>query len=168
MVLSHILHFAPLDFILKEDPAQMMFRNQQNHPVSFTGDGLFLCQLLAWDCTECEYMMDTHNGWLLIPRIVQFPTGPLRDPLFPERAIPHNHAAQYCDPKTGKEAPSMTIGPFARRDMVFWDTAEEVNTLRNAGIFKSSSSASQSLPKLPSLVSLGQTILSCQSQGNSL
>ena len=35
-------------------------------------------------------------------------------------------------------------------------TTEEVITLRNAGIFKSSSGASQSLSKLPSLTSLGQ------------
>ena len=60
----------------------------------------------------------------------------------------------------------MTIGPFASRDMLFCGvvgdlelyTAEEVITLRNAGVFKSSSSASQ--PKLPSLASLGQTLSS--------
>ena len=45
----------------------------------------------------------------------------------------------------------MTIGPFASRDMLFCGiagdlelyTTEEVITLRNAGIFKSSSSTSQ-------------------------
>ena len=35
-----------LDFIRKEDPAQMTFWIPQNHPVSFTADGLFVCQLL--------------------------------------------------------------------------------------------------------------------------
>ena len=38
-----------LDFINKDDPATMTFRNQENHPVSFTGDGLIICQLLAWE-----------------------------------------------------------------------------------------------------------------------
>ena len=153
----------PLEFILKEDPAQMTFRSQQNHPVSFTGDGLLVCQLLTQDCPEHEYVMATHNGCLLIPRGMQFPKD-----LFPEIVIPHNHAEPYCDPKTGKEAPFMTIGPFTRRDMLFHGiardlelyTTEEVITLRNVGVFKSSSSASQSLPKLPSLTSLGQTLSS--------
>ena len=152
-----------LDFIHKDDPAQMTFRNQQNYPVSFTTDGLMLHQLLMQDCTEHEYVMTTHNGCLLIPRGVQFPKD-----LFPEIVIPHNHAAPYSDSITGKGAPFITVGPFARRDTLFQDIAgdlelyitEEVITLRNAGIFKSSSSASQSLPRLPSLTSLGQTLSS--------
>ena len=98
--------------------------------------------------------MATHNGYLLIPRGMQFPKD-----LFPEIVI------TMRDPKTGKEA---SVGPFARRDMLFHGiagdlelyTTEEVITLRNAGVFKSSSSASQSLPKLPSLASLGQTLSS--------
>ena len=73
--------------------------------------------------------------------------------LFLEIVILHNHAELYHDPKTGKEAPFMTVGPFASRDTLFCSiagdlelyTAEEVITLRNAGIFKSSSSA-QSIP----------------------
>ena len=36
-----------LDFINMDDPATMTFRNQENHPVSFTGDGLIICQLLV-------------------------------------------------------------------------------------------------------------------------
>ena len=60
----------------------------------------------------------------------------------------------------------MTIGPFTSRDMLFHGiagylelyTTEEVITLRNAGIFKSSSSTSQ--PKLPSLTSLSQALSS--------
>ena len=123
-----------LDFIHKDDPAKMTFRNQQNHPVSFTADGLMVCQLLTWDCTECEYVMTTCNRCLLIPRGVQFPKD-----LFPEIVILCNHAAPYRDPITGKEAPFMTIGPFARRDTLFWGvardlelyTTEEVITLRN-------------------------------------
>ena len=152
-----------LDFVLKEDPAQMMFRNLQNHPVSITADGLLVRQLLVWDCTEHEYAMDTHNGCLLIPRGLQFPQD-----LFPRIVVPRNHASPYCDPKTGKEAPFTTVGPFAKRDTLFRDitgylelyTAEEVITLRNVGMFKSSSGASQSLPKLLSLTSLGQTLSS--------
>ena len=64
----------PLEFILKKDPAQMTFRNQQNHPVSCTTDGLLVHMLLMWDCPECEYTLATCNGCLLIPRGVQFPT----------------------------------------------------------------------------------------------
>ena len=136
-----------------------MFRNQQNHPVSFTTNGLIVCQLLVQDCTECEYAMTTHNGCLLIPRGMQFPKD-----LFPEIVVLHNHATPYRDPKTGKEAPFVTIGPFSRRDMLFQGvardlelyTAEEVITLRSMGIFKSSSGVSQSLPRLPSLASLSQ------------
>ena len=135
----------PLVFIVKEDPAQITFRNQQDHPVSFTGDGLLVCQLLVWDYPEHEYVMGTHNGCFLINRGVQFPKD-----LFPEIVIPPNHAEPYCDPKTGNDAPFMTVGLFARRDMLFCGiardlelyTTEEVITLRNVGIFKSSSSAS--------------------------
>ena len=137
----------------------MTFRNQQNHPVSFTSDGLIIHQLLTQDCMQCKYMMTTCNGHLLIPRGMQFPKD-----LFPEIVVLRNHATPYCDPITGKEAPFMTVGPFSRRDTLFWGiardlklyTTEEVITLRNVGIFKSSSGASQSLPKLPSLTSLDQ------------
>ena len=62
----------------------------------------------------------------------------------------------------------MTVGPFTRRDTLFWGVARDWSctplkksfTLKNAGIFKSTSSASQSLSKLPSLASLGQTLFS--------
>ena len=152
-----------LNFVCKDDPALMTFRNQQNHPVSFTTDGLLVCQLLMWDCPEHEHVMATYNRHLLIPRGMQFPKV-----LFPEIVILHNHAVPYHDPKIGKEAPLITIGPFAKRDMLFWDTAgdlelyttEEVIALRNGGVFKSSSSVSKSLPKLPSLTSLGQVLSS--------
>ena len=78
------------------------------------------------------------------------------------------HVTMPYHTKTEKEAPFMTVGPFASKDTLFHGiarefklyTAEEVITLRNAGIFKSSSSVSQSLPKLPSLTSLGQTLSS--------
>ena len=127
----------------------MTFRNQQNHPVSFTADGLLVHQLLAQDCTECEYTMTTCDGSLLIPRGMQFPKD-----LFPEIVVPHNHVAPYHDPITGKEATFVIVGPFARRDTLLHGIAsdlelystEEFITLRNAGMFKSASSASQSLP----------------------
>ena len=148
-----------LDFINKDDPAKMMFRNQQNHPVSYTTDCLILHQLLVQDCMEHEYVMTTHNGYLLIPRGMQF----LKD-LFPEIVVPRNHTIPYCDPITGKEAPFVTVGPFSGRDTFFPGiardlelyTAEEVITLSNADILRSSSGTSKSLPRLPSLASLGQ------------
>ena len=138
----------PLHFVITEDPAQMTFRSQLNHPVSFTGDGLMVCQLLMWDCPEHKYAMDTHHG--CIPRGVHFPQD-----LFQQIVILHNHATPYHDPKIGEEAPFMTVGPFASKDMLFHGiagdlelyTTEEVITIRNVGIFKSSSSTSQSTPK---------------------
>ena len=71
-------------------------------------------------------------------------------------------------PKQERRMPFVTVGPFASKDTLFHGiagdlelyTAEEVITLRNVGIFKSSSSASQSTPKLPSLASLGQALSS--------
>ena len=153
----------PLEFVHQNDPAQMTFRSQHNHPVSCIADGLLVCQLLTWDCPKCEYALATCNGCLLIPRGVQFP-----EDLYPEIVILCNHTEPYRDPKTGKEAPFMTVVPFTSRDTLFYGvagdlelyTAEEVITLRNAGIFKSSSNASQSFPKLPSLASLGQSLSS--------
>ena len=97
-----------LDFVNKDDPATMMFRNQENHPVSFTGDGLIICQLLVWDCMEREYERTICNGCLLIPRGVQF-----TKELFPEIVVLRNHAVPYRDPKTGKEAPFITMGFFS-------------------------------------------------------
>ena len=148
-----------LDFVDKDDPATMTFRNQENHPVSFTGDGLIICQLLAWDCPECKYERTTHNGCLLIPRGVQF-----TKELFPEIVVLQNHTAPYRDPKTGKEAPFITMGPFSSKDTLFPGvtgdlelyTTEEVMSLRSAGILKSSSGASLSLSKLSLLTSLAQ------------
>ena len=124
----------PLCFVDTDDPTQMTFRNQQNQPVSFTGDGLMVCQLLTWDCPECKYVMDTCHGCLLIPRGMQFPPD-----LFSQIVILHNHVTPYHDPKTGEEAPFITIGHFTSKDMLFHGiardlelyTAEEVITLRN-------------------------------------
>ena len=98
----------PLHFVDTDDPAQMTFRNQQNHPVSFTGDCLMVHQLLVQDCPEHEYAMDTCHGCLLIPRGMQFPPEP-----FPTDC----HSAQPCDtipcdPKTGEDAPFITCRSF--------------------------------------------------------
>ena len=138
-----------------------MFRNQENHSVSFTGDGL--------DCMPATSMglhgarvHDDHPQWTPSHswRCMQF----TKD-LFPEIAIPQNHVAPYHDPKTGKEAPFITMGPFSKKDMLFQGmctgdlelyTTEEVVTLRSSGIMKSSSGASLSLSKLPLFASLGQ------------
>ena len=148
----------PLSFVHKDGPAQMTFRSQQNHPVSFTGDVLLVHQLLAWDCSQCEYVMDRYHGCLLIPKDMEF-----LPELFPQIVVPCNHANPYCNPKTGEDAPFGTVGPFSSTDTLFHGaasdlelyTAEEVVALRNVGIFKSSNT-SQSTPKLPSLASLGQ------------
>ena len=115
-----------------------------------------------WDCPDREYMMDRCHGHILIPRGMQFPPD-----LFPQIVVPCNHATPYCDPKTGEEAPFVTVGPFASKVTLFHSaasdlelyTAEEVITLRNVGIFKSSN-INQSTPKLPSLASLGQALSS--------
>ena len=152
----------PLLFIDTDDPSQMTFRNQENHPVPFTRDCLMVHQLLMQDCPECEYVMDTCHRHLLIPRDMQFPPD-----LFPQIVILQNHATPYHDPKTGEDALFKTVGPFASKDMLFHGiagdlelyTTEEVITLKNVGIFKSSST-SQSSPNLPSLTSLGQALSS--------
>ena len=148
-----------LDFINKNDPAVMTFRNQENHPVAFMGEGLIIWQLLVWDCPECKYERTTHNRHLLIPRGMQF-----GKELFPQIVIPRNHAAPYHDPNTGKEAPFVTVGPFSSTDTLFPGitrdlelyTTEEVMCLRSTGAVKSSSGASLSLSKLSSLASLAQ------------
>ena len=114
-----------LDFINKDDPATMTFRNQENHPVSFTGDGLIIHQLLAWDCMECEYERTISNRCLLIPRGVQ-----LTKDLFPEIVVPWNHAAPYHDPKTGKEAPFITMGPFSK-DTLFQVHCQRFGTVHH-------------------------------------
>ena len=131
----------PLSFVHEDNPAQMTFRSQQNHPVSFTEDGLLVHQLLAWDCPLHKYVMDRHHGRLLIPRRVHFLPN-----LFPPILIPHNHVTPYRDPQTGEEAPFVTVGPFVSMDTLFHGTAgdlelytaKEVIALRNAGVFKSS------------------------------
>ena len=113
-------------------------------------------QLLMQDCPECEYMMYRCHGCLLISRGVQFPPD-----LFPQIVMLHNHVTPYHDPKMGEDAPFITIGPFTSRDTLFPSTArdldlyttEEIITLKNMGIFKSTSTIKSS-PKLPSLAFL--------------
>ena len=99
----------PLSFVHKDDPVQMTFRSQQNHPVSFTGDGLLVHQLLVWDCPQCDYAMDRHRGHFLIPRGMHF-----LPELFPQIVVPCNHVTPYHDSKTGEDAPFVTVGPFMR------------------------------------------------------
>ena len=108
----------PLSFVNKDDPTQMTFRSQQNHPTFFTADTLLVCQLLTWDCPLHEYAMDRCHRCLLIPRGVHF----LHD-LFLQIIVPHDHVAPYCDPWSGEEAPFSTIGPFMSMDTLFPGTA---------------------------------------------
>ena len=142
----------PLSFVHKDDPTQMTFRSQQNHPLSFTADGLLVHQLLARDCPLHEYAMDRHHGCLLIPRGVHF----LPD-LFPQILIPHNHATPYRDPQTGEDAPFVTVGPFVSMDTLFHGTARDLELYMAEEVIESSNT-SPSTPKLPSLTSLGQAL----------
>ena len=142
----------PLSFVYQDDSAQMTFLSQQNHPVSFTVDGLLVHQLLTWDCPLCEYMMDKCHGCLLVPRGVHY----LPD-LFPQILTPRNHTTPYRDPQMGEDAPFVTVGPFLSTDTLLHGsagdldlyTAKEVVALRNAGVFISSI-CSASTPTLPS------------------
>ena len=83
----------PLSFVHKDDPAQMTFRSQQNHPTSFTADVLLVHQLLTRDCPPHKYARDRHRRCLLIPRGVHF-----LPELFPQIVIPREHAALYHNP----------------------------------------------------------------------
>ena len=108
----------PLSFVHKDDPAQMTFRSQQNHPTSFTADVLLVHQLLTQDCPPCVYVRDRCLRCLLIPRGVHFSPD-----LFPQIIVPCDHVAPYCDPQSGEEVPFFTVGPFANTDTLFPDTA---------------------------------------------
>ena len=84
--------------------------------------------------------------------------------IFPEIVILWNHAAPYCDPNTGNEAPFIAVGPFSSMDMLFPGVTrdlelyitEEVVHLRSAGVVKPSSAASLSISKFSSFTSLAQ------------
>ena len=58
----HSVWLIPCLLFTRMIPPHMTFRSQQNHPVSFTADGLLVHQLLVWDCPQCEYVMDRHHG----------------------------------------------------------------------------------------------------------
>ena len=51
---------------------------------------------------------------LLIPRGVHFSAN-----IIPEIEVPRGHAAPYCNPRSGVEAPFFTMGPFASTDTLF-------------------------------------------------
>ena len=103
----------------------------------------------TWDCTEDEYMMTSHNGCLLFPRGMQFPKD-----LFPEIVVLHKHAAPYCDPKTGKEAPFITVGPFSRRDMLFPGIAGDLELYTTEEVITSGMQASLNPLQVPANSSL--------------
>ena len=48
----------PLEFMDRKDKSAMMFRSLENHPVTFMGNEMVVCQLLTWDCSECKYERD--------------------------------------------------------------------------------------------------------------
>ena len=52
-----------LDFINKDDPANMTFRNQENHPVSFSAEGLIVHQLLTLRL-HGAWVHDDHPQWM--------------------------------------------------------------------------------------------------------
>ena len=130
----------PLSFADKDDLERMTFWNPQNQPASFRVDILLVCELLMRDCSTCEYAENRNNRHLIIPRGLHFSMD-----LFPQIIIPCDHAAPYRDPRTGLEAPFLTVGPFASMDMLFPSKAgdldlftdKEVYTLSRIGALKS-------------------------------
>ena len=131
----------PLSFSDRDDPAWMTFRHADNHPWSFTMDVLLVHQLLARDCSPCEYTQDRCCRHLLIPRGVHFSTG-----LIPEIIVPRGHVAPYTDPRSGVEAPFFTVGPFTTTDTLFPSAAGnldlytdmEISGLVKVGLLKPS------------------------------
>ena len=156
----------PLSFVNTDDPTQMTFRSQQNHPTFFTANTLLVHQLLTRDFPLCEYAMDRCHRCLLIPKGVHF-----SHDLFPQIIVPCDHAAPYCDPRSGEEVPFFTIGPFASMDTLFPGTVgdldlftdEEVIALTNVGVFRSAIT-SASTPQSPSLASRMEPVLSARKQ----
>ena len=65
--------------------------------------------------------------------------------LFPQIIIPHDHTAPYRNPRTGLEAPFLTVGLFMSTDTLFPGKAgdldlftdKEVYTLSRIGALKS-------------------------------
>ena len=113
----------PLSFSDRDcSSVPMTFRHAHNHPWSFTMDTLLVHQLLARDCSPCEYARDRHCRRLLIPRGVHFSTG-----LIPEIVVPRVHVAPYSNPWSGVEAPFFTMGPFASTDTLFPGTAGDLD-----------------------------------------
>ena len=93
----------PLSFVHKDDPTQITFKSQQNHPTFFTVDVLMVCQLLAQDCplhvSTCEGQTSQ-----VLPPYSQGSTI-LARPLSPDHGSLHGHGAPYCNPRSGEEAP---------------------------------------------------------------
>ena len=112
----------PLSFSDRDVPAQMTFWHAHNHPWSFTIDTLLVRQLLARDCSPREYALYKHGRRILIPRGVHFSTT-----LIPEIVVPRGHAAPYCNPWSGVEAPFFTMGPFASTDTLFPGTPGDLD-----------------------------------------
>ena len=132
----------PLHFVHKNDPAQMTFRSQQNHPISFTVDSLLVHQLLVHGIVH-----SVSTWWIGIMGAFSF-LGVCVSLLisFHRLLSLAITTTPYRDPKTGEDAPFVTVGPFTSMDTLFHGTAsdlelytaEEVIAFRNAGIFKSS------------------------------
>ena len=112
----------PSSFSDRDVPVQMTFWHAHNHPWSFTMDTLLVRQLLARDCSLHEYAWDRCCWHLLIPRGVHFSTS-----LIPEIVVPRGHAAPYCNPRSGVEAPFFTMGPFASTDTLFPGVPGDLN-----------------------------------------
>ena len=95
----------PLSFVHKDDPAQMTFRSQHNHPTSYAADVLLVHQLLAQDCPSHEYTRDRCHRCLLIPRRVYFSPD-----LFPQIVIPRKHAWHHTvTPSREKKFPLLPL-----------------------------------------------------------
>ena len=112
----------PLSFADRDDPTWMTFWHPCNHPCSFTADVLLVCQLLAQDCTQCEYEEDGCRRCLLIPRGVHF-----SEDFFPQITVPQAHAEPFPDPQSGIVPPFFNMGPFTSTDMLFPGTAGDLD-----------------------------------------
>ena len=111
----------PLSFANRDVPMWMTFWHPQNHPCSFTADVLLVHQLLARDCSPCEYERDRCCRRLLIPRGVHFSTD-----LFPQ-IIVQGHVAPFSNPQLGVVPPFFNVGPFTSTDTLFPSTAGDLD-----------------------------------------
>ena len=117
-----ILHGLSIGIHWQEDPAVMTIQEFGQPPGRFMGMEIVIHQLLVGTVQNVSMWELTITRCLIIPRGVQF-----GKELFPEIAILQNHAAPYCYPTTGKEAPFVTVDLFSSTDTIFPVSPETCN-----------------------------------------